>query len=210
MSRMVECARTVNVNVPTERKIAMEHARTSRWMTTTAEHADGSATPRLEKSAMMESANALTGQSFAREVASARRTSRTILITVDHAERSATRRLGRYARTEVVSVLTERRLTLRRTKRTVENAETHASLKREKNARTENVNALMDRNPSSRRIKITAEVVDTVVRIRKDAKRESARKNEKASCTAQPSDLKEKVVSFVIPLLAYHKRSKNM
>ena len=39
---------------------------------------------------------------------------------------------------------------------------------------------------------------------------ESARNNEKASCTAQPSDLKEKVVSFVIPLLAYHKRSKNM
>jgi hypothetical protein len=44
----------------------------------------------------------------------------------------------------------------------------------------------------------------------REKRTESARNNEKASCTAQPSDLKEKVVSFVIPLLAYHKRSKNM
>ena len=44
----------------------------------------------------------------------------------------------------------------------------------------------------------------------REKRTESATNNEKASCTAQPCDPKEKVVSFVIPFLAYHKRSKNM
>jgi hypothetical protein len=61
-----------------------------------------------------------------------------------------------------------------------------------------------------RRITITAEVAEPSARVGRHARTDTARNNEKASCTAQLSDLKEKVVSFVIPFLAYHKRSKNM
>merc|ERR1711963_479021 len=152
----------------------------------TALHVETSA--RVGRRVRTGNANALMGPMSARESASPRRTSRRILTTVDHAERHATKRLERYARTEVVSVLKEINPTLRRTTKTVENARPSAKLRREKHARTESANALMVKRATD----------------------PASSQNQRASGTAQPSDLKEKVVSFVIPFLAYPKIQKHV
>jgi hypothetical protein len=140
-------------------------------------------------------------------------------ITAELAETSA--RVGRHARTANANALMEPmsaresaspRRTSRRILTTVDHAERHATKQLERYARTEVVSVLKEINPTLRRTTRTAENARPSAKLRreKNARMESARNNEKASCTVQPSDLKEKVVSFVIPFLAHHKRSKNM
>lgn len=196
----------------------LEHAR-PLVPRQTAQHVEISARPMKNARTRSAHCNALMERSFA--MGNARTKTGVPTKTAQHAEMHAntgkhaarTRSAFRSASMEKsFAKVCARRVPGVRTK-TAQNAEIPARVGR--SASMGRANAL-PKSPcsatenASRRIMITAEVVGTVVGMGKNARKESARNNEKTSCTAQPSDLKEKVVSFVIPLLAYHKRSKNM
>jgi hypothetical protein len=213
--------RSAHCNALMERSFAMGNARTKTGVPTkTAQHAEMHAntgkhaarTRSAFRSASMEKSFATE---FARRIPGVQTKIALNAATNAQRERHAARTRSAFRSASMEKSFAKvcaRRVLGVRTK-TAQNAEIPARVGR--SASMGRANAL-PKSPcsatenASRRIMITAEVVGTVVGMGKNARKESARNNEKTSCTAQPSDLKEKVVSFVIPLLAYHKRSKNM